>query len=135
MYGPHGYITGLSIGAGFGVAFIVSLFIAAFFLSLAAKILGIRDAGLLRAVFAIVGGGVFAGFVLAVFGLVFPHGLFLGSILALIAYIWTIKVVFNTDWIRALLALVLALIIEAIVMGILVWILAILGIAAVAFMS
>jgi len=136
MYGAHGYLTGLSIGAGFGVAFIIALFIAAFFLSLAAKMLGIRDAGILRAVFAIVGGGVFAGFVLAVFGVIFPHGgWFIGSILAFIAYIWTIKVVFNTDWLRAFFALVLAVIIEVIALIIMAWILAILGIAAVTFLS
>ena len=136
MYGAHGYLTGFSLGAGFGVAFLIALFIAAFFLALAAKMLGIKEAGILRALLAIVGGGVFSGIVMAAFGMLFPHGgWFIGSILGFLAYIWTIKVVFDTDWLRAFLALVLAVVIEIIAFLILAWLLAILGIAALAFFS
>ncbi len=136
MYGAHGYLTGFSIGAGFGAVFIIALFIAALFLALAAKMLGIEKAGVLRALLGIVGGGVFSGIVMIAFGVLLPHGGWLvGSILAFLAYIWTIKVVFDTDWLRAFLALVLAVVIEVITIVILVWLLAILGVAALAFLS
>lgn len=40
----------------------------------------------------------------------------LGWILGIIAYIWVIKVVFDTDWLRATLAFLMAIIIEVIVL-------------------
>ncbi|WP_367884477.1 hypothetical protein [Thermococcus sp. JCM 11816] len=57
---------------------------------------------------AVVGGGILAGilFIIPV----------LGWILGIIAYIWVIKVVFDTDWLRATLAFLMAIIIEVIVL-------------------
>ncbi len=98
------------------LAFLVALFIAAIFLWLAGKLIGIEKASIGRSMVAILGGGILAAIVGALTALVFPP---LAPLLAFLANLWAIKVVFDTGWLKAFLAWLLAAIIAGIVMGIL----------------
>ncbi|WP_308686513.1 hypothetical protein [Thermococcus thermotolerans] len=113
MFGP-GIV--VAMGATVIFAFLLALFVAAIFLWMAAKLLGIENASVGRAVIAIVGGGILGMIVGAIVGAVLGP---LGSIAAFITSIWVIKAVFDTDWLRAFLAWLLSGIIAILVMGIL----------------
>ncbi len=65
---------------------------------------------------AILGGGILAAIVGALTALVFPP---LAPLLAFLANLWAIKVVFDTGWLKAFLAWILAAIIAGIILGIL----------------
>jgi len=116
-YGPGamGVIFALGIAGIFAV--LLALFIAALFLWLAAKLIGIRDASIGKAMVAILGGGLLAVIIGAIAGTLLGP---LGPILAFVINIWVIKVVFNTDWLRAFLAWLFSGIIVVLVAGILV---------------
>ncbi|WP_456444047.1 hypothetical protein [Thermococcus sp.] len=98
------------------VAFLVALFIAAIFLWLAGKLIGIEKASIGRSMVAILGGGILAAIVMALTALVLAP---LAPFLGFLANLWVVKVVFDTGWIKAFLAWLLAAIIAGIVMGIL----------------
>ncbi|WP_297420941.1 hypothetical protein [Thermococcus sp.] len=98
------------------VAFLVALFIAAIFLWLAGKLIGIEKASIGRSMVAILGGGILAAIVMALTALVLAP---LAPFLGFLANLWAVKVVFDTGWIKAFLAWLLAAIIAGIVMGIL----------------
>ena len=106
----------LQMGAVGIVAFLVALFIAAIFLWLAGKLIGIEKASIGRSMVAILGGGILAAIVGALTALVFPP---LAPLLAFLANLWAIKVVFDTGWLKAFLAWILAAIIAGIILGIL----------------
>jgi len=121
MYGPiagHGVVPSLSlIGL---VSYLIALFIAGLILSFSAKLVGIKDASVLRAMVGIIGGGILGGIAATIVALLFawtgPFAAFLGFLAFLIVYVWTIKAVFNTGWIRVFIALVIAVVIEIIVL-------------------
>ncbi|WP_297093418.1 hypothetical protein [Thermococcus sp.] len=113
MYGP-GVVA--AMGTAMILGFLLALFIAALFLWMAAKLIGIQNASIGRAMIAILGGGILAAIVGAVVGAVLGP---LGPIAAFITNIWVIKAVFDTGWLRAFLAWVLAAVIAGLVMGIL----------------
>lgn len=98
----------LAIGIAGLIALLIALVIAGFVLYLGAELAGIKKASLGKSIVAVVGGGILAGilFIIPV----------LGWILGIIAYIWVIKVVFDTNWLRATLAFLMAIIIEVIVL-------------------
>ncbi|BAD85279.1 hypothetical membrane protein, conserved [Thermococcus kodakarensis KOD1] len=98
----------LAIGIAGLIALLIALVIAGFVLYLGTELAGIKKASLGKSIVAVVGGGILAGilFIIPV----------LGWILGIVAYIWVIKVVFDTDWLRATLAFLMAIIIEVIVL-------------------
>ncbi len=118
----------LQLGAVGVLAFLVALFIAAIFLWLAGKVIGIEKASIGRSMVAILGGGILGGIVAVLVAAVFPP---LAPILAFLANLWVIKVVFDTGWLKAFLAWVLSSVIAAIVLIIL----AALGLFAVGTLS
>ncbi|WP_456367256.1 hypothetical protein [Thermococcus sp.] len=85
------------------LVFLVALFIAAIFLYLGAKLVGIEEATFGRSVIAVLGGGILA-LLLAVVPVI-------GKLLSVIGYIWVIKVVFNTSWLRAFLAWIMTMVV------------------------
>ncbi|ASJ02820.1 hypothetical protein A3L09_05895 [Thermococcus profundus] len=101
--GP-GIIAVGAIGALGLLAIFIALFIAGFFLYLGAKLVGIEKATIGKSVVAVVGGGILA----MVIGII-PV---LGWILAPIAYIWVVKTVFDTGWLRAFLAVIMTIVVE-----------------------
>lgn len=110
----HGGLGVLAIGAigALGIlAVLVALFIAGFVLYLGAKLVGIENATIGKAIIAVVGGGILAG----ILGII-P---ILGWILGIIAYIWVIKVVFDTSWIRAFLAWIMSFVVALVIIIIL----------------
>ncbi|WP_457742998.1 hypothetical protein [Thermococcus sp.] len=124
MYGPmagHWFVPSTSI-VGL-VSYLIALFIAGLILSFSAKLVGIRDASVLRAMVGIIGGGILGGIAAMVVVLLFawtgPFAAFLGFLAFLIVYVWTIKAVFNTGWLRAFVALVIAVVIEIVVLMVL----------------
>lgn len=72
---------------------------------------------------AIVGGGILGaivgGTVALVFSIVGPMGIMLGWLAFMITYIWVIKVVFHTDWLRAFMAWLIAIVVEMFIAGLL----------------
>lgn len=126
----HGFVYGL--GAAYFLGFLLSLFIAGFFLSLAAYLVGIKEASTLKAMLAIVGGGIVGAIAYAVVAVLLiwiaPMNVLLAVVAFILAYVWVIKTIFNTDWVRAFLAWILAAIIEVVVVGLLV----LLGLVALA---
>jgi len=124
----HGAGAFFALGAVGISAFVISLLIAGIFLALAGKLVGIRNATLGRSIIAIVGGGILAGISAGLFSMVFPP---LAPLVGFIVDLWVIKTVFDTDWIRAFLAWLFAIIIAGIVFGIL----AFLGILSLGVLS
>jgi len=101
------------MGAAMILGMLFALFIAALFLWMAAKLIGIENASIGKAMIAIVGGGILATIVGGIVGAILEP---LGPIAAFITNIWVIKAVFDTDWIRAFLAWLLSGIIAVLVM-------------------
>lgn len=133
MYGygmgmGHGFLAGLSAIAIFWV--VLTLFIAGLVLAFSAKLVGIKDVSILGAIVAIIGGGILGaiagGIVALVFAMAGPMGTALGWLAFVVTYVWVIKVVFHTSWIRAFFAWVLAIIVEVAVLIVL----GVLGVAA-----
>jgi hypothetical protein len=89
-------------------ALLIALIIAGFVLYFSAELAGIKKASLGRSIVAVVGGGILAGILFMI-----P---LLGWILGIIAYIWVIKVVFDTNWFKATLAFLIAIVVEAVVL-------------------
>ena len=112
MYG-HGPL--FALGAIGILAFLLGLFIAAIFLWLAGKMIGIEKASIGRSMIAILGGGILGGIVGALTAAVFPP---LAPLLAFLANLWVIKTVFDTGWLKAFLAWILASVVAAIVVAI-----------------
>ena len=112
----HGPVTVTALGVAGVLAFLLGLFIGALFLALAGKLVGIEKATVGRSMIAILGGGIIAGIVAVIVASFFPP---LASILAFIANVWVIKTVFDTDWLRALLAWILSAVIAAVIIIIL----------------
>ncbi|ACS90300.1 MAG TPA: DUF3810 domain-containing protein [Thermococcaceae archaeon] len=103
-------IPGLFAAMGFMAVLVIliALIIAGFFLMIGAKFAGIEDVTLGKSMIAVVGGGILAlliGWIPAI-----------GWILGIIAYIWVIKTVFNTDWGKAAIAWLMTIVVEIIVM-------------------
>ncbi|ASJ12834.1 hypothetical protein [Thermococcus thioreducens] len=113
---PYGPAMVFGMGAVAILGFLLALFIAALFLWMGAKLIGIHDASIGKAMIAILGGGILAAIVGALVGVVLGP---FGPVLGFLANIWVIKAVFNTDWLRAFLAWLLSGIIAILVMGIL----------------
>ena len=88
-------------------ALLIALIVAGFVLYLGAELAGIKKASLGRSIVAVVGGGIIAGILFII-----P---IIGWILGFIAYIWVIKVVFDTNWFKATLAFLIAIVVEAVV--------------------
>lgn len=86
---------------------LIALVIAGFFLMLGAKFAGIEEATLGKSMIAVVGGGILA--------LLIGRIPVIGWILGIIAYVWVIKTVFNTDWIKATIAWLMTIIVEILV--------------------
>jgi hypothetical protein len=102
-----GVLTIGAIGALGILVILVALFIAGFILYLGAKLVGIKNATIGKSIIAVVGGGILAG----ILGII-PV---LGWILGIIAYIWVIKVVFDTSWIKAFLAWIMTFVVAVII--------------------
>ncbi|WP_297513149.1 hypothetical protein [Thermococcus sp.] len=114
-------LTGLGTLALFG--FLFALFVAGLILAFSAKLVGIKDASIVGAMVAIVGGGILGaivgGIVALVFSIAGPMGIALGWLAFVVTYVWVIKVVFHTDWLRAFLAWLIAIVVELIMAGLL----------------
>jgi len=102
-------VPGLFAAMGFMavIAILIALVIAGFFLMLGAKFAGIEGANLGKSMIAVVGGGILA--------LLTGWMPVIGWILGIIAYIWVIKTVFNTEWIKATIAWLMTIIVEILV--------------------
>ena len=59
------------------------------------------------------------GIVALVFSIAGPMGIALGWLAFMVTYVWVIKVVFHTDWLRAFLAWLIAIVVELIMAGLL----------------
>ena len=118
---PHGPAIVPAVFVGMGIAgilgLLLALFIAAVFLWMAAKLIGVENASVGKAMIAIVGGGILATVVGGVVGAILDP---LGPLAVFITNLWVIKAVFDTDWIRAFLAWLLSAVIAALVVIILV---------------
>ena len=123
MYGHAGMVPLTGFGVATLIGFLFALFIAGLVLAFSAKLVGIKDASVIGAMVAIVGGGllglIVGGIVSLVFSVMGPFGLSLGWLAFIVTYVWVIKVVFHTDWIRAFLAWLIAIVVELIIAGIL----------------
>ncbi|MDK2853714.1 MAG: hypothetical protein PWQ92_608 [Thermococcaceae archaeon] len=103
------FVPGLMAAMGFAAVLIIllALIIAGLFLMIGAKFAGIEDATLGKSMIAVVGGGILA--------LLIGWIPVIGWILGIIAYIWVIKTVFNTDWIKAAIAWLMTIVVEMLV--------------------
>ncbi|ASJ00685.1 hypothetical protein [Thermococcus gorgonarius] len=93
------------------IVFLIALFIAGLFLYFGAKLVGIEDATIGKSMIAVLGGGILAE-ILSIIPLI-------GWLLGIIGYIWVIKAVFNTDWLRAFLAWLMTIVVVIITVFIL----------------
>jgi len=87
---------------------LIALVIAGAFLMLGAKFAGIEGANLGKSMIAVIGGGILAlltGWIPVI-----------GWVLGIVAYIWAIKTVFDTDWGKAAIAWLMTIVVEIIVM-------------------
>lgn len=107
------FVPGLMAAMGFMAVLVIliALIIAGFFLMLGAKFAGIENVSLGKSMIAVVGGGILA--------LLIGWIPLIGWILGIIAYIWVIKTVFNTDWIKATIAWLMTIVIEILVVFVL----------------
>jgi len=103
------FVPGAIAAMGFAAVLIIllALIIAGLFLMIGAKFAGIEDATLGKSMIAVVGGGILA--------LLIGWIPVIGWILGIIAYIWVIKTVFNTDWIKAAIAWLMTIVVEMLV--------------------
>jgi hypothetical protein len=111
---PYWIPVGLSV---LGViALLTALFIAALILAFSAKLVGIKHASIGGAMLAIFGGGllgiIVAGITTVVLLPIAPLNVPIAILAFFLTYIWTIKVVFRTSWVKAFLAWLMAVIIE-----------------------
>ena len=103
-------VPGLFAAMGFMavVVILIALVIAGVFLMLGAKFAGIEGANLGKSMIAVIGGGILAlltGWIPVI-----------GWVLGIVAYIWAIKTVFDTDWGKAAIAWLMTIVVEIIVM-------------------
>ncbi len=103
-------VPGLFAAMGFMavIVILIALVIAGVFLMLGAKFAGIEGANLGKSMIAVVGGGILAlltGWIPVI-----------GWVLGIVAYIWAIKTVFDTDWGKAAIAWLMTIVVEIIVM-------------------
>ena len=111
-------IFGLTLGLMIG-AIVISVLISALFLYLGCRLVKIYNATFVNAIIIVIGGGVLVFVVNAAFAEIttvaltmYPSiSVFLGIqilnlIISVLAYVWTIKVVFNVTWWEAFLALI-----------------------------
>lgn len=98
-----------ALGAMAIVVFLVVIAIDSVFLWLGAKFAKIEDASFGKAFIATLGGLI----VSAVIGAIIPV---IGGLLGLIAFLWIVKTVFNTDWGKAVIAWLFAIVIAIILM-------------------
>ncbi|ACS33809.1 hypothetical protein [Thermococcus gammatolerans] len=94
------------------IVFLIALFVAGLFLYFGAKIVGIEDATIGKSMIAVLGGGILEA-ILSIVPVI-------GWLLGIIGYIWVIKAVFNTTWLKAFLAWIMTIvvvIITAFVLG------------------
>ena len=89
--------------------FLIAMIIDSVFLWLGAKFAKIEDASFGKAFIAALGGLI----VSAVIGAIIPH---IGRLLGLIAFLWIVKTVFNTDWSKAIIAWLFAIVIAIVLM-------------------
>ncbi len=90
------------------IVILIALVIAGVFLMLGAKFSGIEGANLGKSMIAVIGGGILAlltGWIPVI-----------GWVLGIVAYIWAIKTVFDTDWGKAAIAWLMTIVVEIIVM-------------------
>ncbi|MBO8174005.1 MAG: hypothetical protein H0Z18_01965 [Thermococcus sp.] len=98
-----------ALGAMAIVVFLVMIAIDSVFLWLGAKFAKIEDASFGKAFIATLGGFI----VSAIVGAIIPY---IGGLLGLIAFLWIVKTVFNTDWGKAIIAWLFAIVIAIILM-------------------
>ncbi|MDV3103703.1 hypothetical protein [Thermococcus waiotapuensis] len=92
-----------AIGALGALVLLIALFIAGLFLYFGARLVGIKDATIGKAMIAVLGGGILAR-VLSIIPVI-------GWLLGIIGYVWVIKAVFNTDWLKAFLAWLMTIVV------------------------
>ena len=95
-----------AIGALGALVFLIALFIAGLFLYFGAKLVGIENATIGKSMIAVLGGGIL-GAILSVVPVI-------GWLLGIIGFIWVIKAVFNTSWLRAFLAWIMTIVVVVI---------------------
>ncbi|ADT84735.1 hypothetical protein [Thermococcus barophilus] len=98
-----------ALGAMAVVMFLVIIAVDSVFLWLGAKFAKIEDASFGKAFIATLGGLI----VSAILGSIVPV---IGGLLGLIAFLWIVKTVFNTDWGKAVIAWLFAIVIAIILM-------------------
>ncbi|WP_048058160.1 hypothetical protein [Pyrococcus yayanosii] len=102
--------------AGLGIlaiiVFLVALFIAGLFMYLGAKLAGIEKASIGKGMLAVLAGSILGVIVGFIFGMIPILGMILGPLMAFIAYVWVVKAIFSTGWLKAFIATILAIVIE-----------------------
>ena len=111
-------IGGLTLGLIIGTI-VISVLISALFLYLGCRLVKIYNATFVNAIITVIGGGILVFVVNAAFAEITTVALtmyptisvllgiqILNLIMSVLAYTWTIKVVFNTTWWEAFLALI-----------------------------
>ncbi|AIF68618.1 hypothetical protein PAP_00875 [Palaeococcus pacificus DY20341] len=98
-----------AFGAMAIVMFLVMIAVDAVFLWLGARFAKIEDATFGKAFIATLGGLIIS----AILGSIIP---IIGGILGLAAYLWIVKTVFNTDWGKAVIAWLFAIVIAIVLM-------------------
>ncbi|WP_157209531.1 hypothetical protein [Methanotorris igneus] len=106
-----------------GIIFI-ALIIAGIFLYFGCKLANIEDVSLGKAIVAVVGGGILSFIVSSIFSAVPVIGGILSFVFGILSYVWVIKVIFNTNWSKAFLAWLMAIVVEVVVMFIIAFIIA-----------
>ncbi|WP_297498651.1 hypothetical protein [Thermococcus sp.] len=120
MYGmPPGHVFMTGLNTLVLLWLLVGLFIAGLVLAFSAKLVGIENASVIGAIVAIIGGAVLGGIVAGVVAVLFawmtPANMPLAWLAFLITYVWVIKAVFHTSWIKAFIAWIIAMVIEVII--------------------
>lgn len=118
-HGPLGIIAALGWGM-FLVVFIISLLIAGAILLIGAKVARVENVTLGKSMLAVLAGSVLAAIILLILSIIPIIGRILGPILAIIAYVWVIKAIFNTTWGKAFIAWLMAVIVQIIVVVVIV---------------
>ena len=92
---------------------LISLIIAALLLYAGAALVGIERVSLGKAIVAVLGGGILS--IIAVVLISLTPFSFLAPLVGIIVYIWVVKEVFDTSWLKAFLALLMTLVVFFIV--------------------
>jgi|GEM_PF-2376968 hypothetical protein len=110
----------------FALFFVLYLLVTAFFIWIGSKLAGIKNATIGKAVISALAGGILASISMGIVGSI-PFIGFVAPLIALILYLWVLKVVFDTTWGKVFIAWLFSIVAFFIVMiflgaiGMLIW--------------